>query len=830
MNKKFLRIILVFIFVVLTAVSFTARDAFAEGDEELFLVAQKAFDDGFYDISIRYIEQLMRDYPQTTKSVESKLLLGQCYFFKSEYLKAFNYFKETSQYSQFKDATLFWLGETYLKGSDYKQAEEMYKQVIDAYPDSIYAPQAYYSLGWTYFVQNDYTKAQDIFEKILKKFPDNQLAEDAAFKIGEILYTQKNYEKTTEHFIKYINTYPDSVKHPEAYFYIGESFYYLNQPLDAVGYYAKSASLSYDNKTIFASKVSLGWCYLKLGKYDLSEKNFNDALSFAQSKSIPADDVYLGLASLYSETNNVDKALSAYSEIVNKYQDSPRVPEALLGRGNTYYQEQKYDAAIKDYRAIINKYEASADYPDIVEKAYFALGWSYMKAGALDLSIHTFETIQSKTDNNTIRISAMTQIGDAYQEAGQLDQAVEVYDKILGEFPAGPYTDYVQYRQAVTLLKQNKIEAATLSLQTLQANFPKSKYLKDAKYYLAVAYFKQEQWQTAMEQASAFLKESTDSSEFRSEANYILGLSNFNLAKYTEAAAVFQKIIKEYPSDSNIVKNSELHIAKCLYKNGNINEALKRFRNVATKYHDSDAGQEALIWLGDHYLEAGDYNYAISHYNEFIKSFPGNKRLVEVYYSLGQAYKANNDYKAAIESFKNISETVSPEIFVKAKSAIAEILSQKMDPDAAIATYKTMLDKVPSFAKDALFKIAEIYKSQNDQQKAAQYYENALKSVKGQSHTPDAEIRFSLADDYELMNNTDKALDEYLKIPYLYIDQTLWAVKAYLRVARIFEDQDEWIKAKQIYQKVLSYNVEEKKFAQERLDWINNKVITTNGK
>ncbi|MBF0478174.1 MAG: tetratricopeptide repeat protein [Candidatus Omnitrophica bacterium] len=826
MKKKLLSLMFIIVLAGCCLLNHPTSTFAANSDEELFLVAQKAFDDGFYDISIRYIEQLMKEYPQTTKIIESKLLLGQCYFFKSEYLKAYNFFKETLQYPQFKDATLFWLGETYLKGSDYKQAEEMYKQVIDAYPDSTYTPQAYYSLGWTYYSQNDFEKAQATFEKILKKFPEHQLAEDAAFKISEILYTQKNYEKAADLFIKYIKTYPDSVKHPEAYFYIGESYYYLSRPLDAISFYAKSADISYDNKTIFASKISLGWCYLKLGKYELSEKNFNDALTFAQSKGLTPDDVYVGLASLYSETDNSDKAVSAYTDVITKYQDSQRVPEALLGRGNIYYQKQNYDAAIKDYRMIINKYDSTADAMEIVEKAYFALGWSYLKAGALDLSIHTFETLKTKTANNTVRISAMTQIGDAYQDAGQWDKAVDVYDKVLEQFPESPYTDYVQYRQAIALLKQNKIDAATLSFQSLQSNFPHSKYLKDAKYYLAVAYFKQNQWQTAIEQSNAFLKESGDGNEFRSEAYYILGLSYFNLSKYSEAMPVFQKIIKEYPGESNIIKNSELHVAKCFYKNGNINEALKRFRLIATKYPDSDAAQEALFWLGDHYLEAGDYNYAIDHYQEFIKKFPGSKKLVEVYYSLGQAYKANNDYTAAIGAFKNISQDGSPDIFVKAKTAIAEILSQKMEPEAAIATYQTLLEKVPGFAKDALFKIAEIYKNQNDYQKATQYYDKALKAIKGQGRISDAEICFSLADNFELLNNTDKALDEYLKIPYLYADQPSWAVKAYLRVARIFEDQDDWIKAKQIYQKVLNYNTEEKKFAQERLEWINNKVMT----
>src|SRR3990167_8734517 len=113
-------------------------------EKELFLVAQKAFDDGFYDVAIRYIDEFLQKYPKSEKQVQARLLLGQCYFFKSQYLKAFDTFQNLLPYPEFKDATLFWLGETYFKGSDYKQAEKQYRQVIDVYPDSAYVPQAYY--------------------------------------------------------------------------------------------------------------------------------------------------------------------------------------------------------------------------------------------------------------------------------------------------------------------------------------------------------------------------------------------------------------------------------------------------------------------------------------------------------------------------------------------------------------------------------------------------------------------------------------------------------------------------------------------------------------
>jgi len=49
-------------------------------------------------------------------------------------------------------------------------------------------------------------------------------------------------------------------------------------------------------------------------------------------------------------------------------------------------------------------------------------------------------------------------------------------------------------------------------------------------------------------------------------------------------------------------------------------------------------------------------------------------------------------------------------------------------------------------------------------------------------------------------------------------------VKSYLRLARIFEDKNDWEEAKKIYERISSMNIDESKFAQERLEWINKNL------
>lgn len=789
-------------------------------DSELYLVAQKAFEDGFYDVAHRYANQLLEQFPETQKRTQVRLLQGQCFFFKGQYLKAYEVFSSLMNKSEYKDATLFWLGETYLKGADYKQAREHYKQLIELFPASIYTPQAYYSIGWVLFEEGKYQQAKDSFLLLKKKFPDHQLTSDSAFKLGEIEYNLQNYKQTVAYFLNYLEEFPRSTKKAEAFFYIAESYYYLEDPLTAVTYYAKTAEISYDNKLILMARVSLGWSYLKLEKFKLAHENFSSALEFAEEKGILSDDVFLGQATLYTQMEEYEKALDAYQQLITNFPTSRRVNECYLGMANIYYKIEKFDQAIVNYKILIDRLNEQAVFSAIHEKAYFGLAWSYLKEGNVDASVKSFNEIKTKAESKTVKISAMTQIGDAYQDVGELEKSIRIYDKILSEYPESQYTDYVQYRQGIALLKMEKIEAATLSFQTLRTNFPTSKYLTDISYYLAIAYFKKNNWTLAKHQITEFLGGISQQNELSSEATYILGLSQFNLKEYDGAIQTFKQIIKNYPLEKDMVRSSEMGIAKSLYESKKTVEAISRFNGILVKYPDSQEMQEALIWLGDHYLEAAEFQQAIEYYARFIESFPGSESLPMVRYEQAQAYAALNQFDQAIKVLNLITEKDGRDIFVKARLSIADIFSQELDPEQAIKSYTSIIENSPAFKRDAYVKIAEVHRSNKKFDLAIHALQQAIQSKMSDSLYKNSEIQFRIADTYQLLNNPQQAIDEYMKIPYLYADDQSVVVKAYLRVGRIFEDDEKWEEAKNAYQKVVDSKASEMKFANERLDWI----------
>jgi tetratricopeptide (TPR) repeat protein len=823
MKKNYLLSLLFISFLLLVQPLPTGIAFAASNEKELFVVAQRAFEDGFYDVSLRYVNQLLTEFPATPKLVDAKLLEGQCYFFKKECVKAFGVFKDLTARNEYKDVSLFWLGETYLKSGDFPKAQEQYRQIIEGFPASLYTPQAYYSLAWSYFQKGDYELAKKEFQGLIEKYPSNNLSEDGAFKLGECDYNAGQYEGAVFHFNKYVQDHPQSTRLYEAQFNVAEAYYYLEQYDKSLEAYQKAKTLTKDARSLMAAMIGMGWSHMKLSKFDDALKAFDEAQVSAKAANIPEDDILLGKASLFTSQEKFKDAAASYTDLVTRFPDSPRVAESYLGRANAYYLSNDYVNAVNDYKQIISLYEALPAQAKVIEKARFGLAWTYLKSGDLPGSIASFQTVVDKTDNRAVKVSALTQIADAYQETAQIDKAIDVYDKILKHMPDTPYSDHVQYRLGVALLKAARFDPAIFAFQALKANYPKSKYLTESQYYLGVTYFKKRDWTSTVDVMAGFVKAVPAVTEFAAEARYILALSYFNLRQFDKAIPAFNEIQKLYPNETAMMQNVQVGLAKTYYEMGDFKEALPRFKDTAARYPKTQAELESLLWLGEHSLSTGAYQSAVDQYMQALGNMPQSDKRGLIHFELGRAYQGLDQLDKALEHLRQVDAQADPLLYPKAKLAIAAIFAKDLDPAKAVETYRNIITTSPEFKRDALVKIAQLYRKQRQYKEELDAYQQAFDADKGQSEQTSAQIQFAMGDVLEMLNQPDQAAEAYFKIPYVYGKETAWTVKAYLRIGKIYENKEDWDKAVAAYKKVVDMGVAESKFATERTAWIQNR-------
>ena len=821
MNYRYFFCIFLFLGLIVCPVAVFAQDTTTidarrpeTTETELLSAAQQAFNDGFSDVASRYLEDFLREYPQSPKLDTAKLLLGQCDFLRGSYAEALDLFEELAHKSDNKDEVLFWRAETYLKQNSLKAAQNDYRSVIHDFPQSAYVPQAYYSLGWSFFEEKKFDEAKAVFSRLIAQFPAHQLSSDAALKMAECDYNAGHLKEAIEEFKLLTTRFPQSAHICTIYFNIAESFYYLEQFESALPYYQKVLGSSCEDALKLSAYTGEGWSYIKLKKFTEAGNILKTASEFCKTHGLSMEEPALVRANWAYEQASYEEALGLFSDFIKDYPQSQHWAQGYLGRANVYYLLRRYEEALGDYRHLLNQTD-----PDIFVKVQFGLGWCELKMGHLEAAVSHFQEVFDKTNDADVKASSLIQMADVYQESGHWDDAVGLYERVKKDFSNNSMMDYVLYRQAIVFLKLEKMDATLFNFQHLEADFPNSPYLQDSDYYKGVISFKKNDWEQSVLTMEHFLKKLTHPSEFTPEANYILALSRLNLKQPEEALKVFQKILRLYPTETEIAKNADIGIAKCQFQTGQYKEAIKRFKLIVYKYPKTNVEFEALLWLAQYYLKNADVDSSINFYKAIIEEFPDSAEINQIHYELGQAYEILGESDRALEQYQAISSK-DQHLTGKTRLAIAGVLSKELDPHMAIAAYESIIAVNPDYAGEAYLKLGQLYRNAQNYEKEMDVYQRALSASKGVINR--AQLQFNLADTLELMSRTDDAIAEYLKIPVLYPNEQAWSVKAYLRVAKIYEEGQDWQGARVTYQKIIQLNTPEATFAQERLDWIKN--------
>lgn len=719
-------LILVFVFTALALAIETPKEA------ELLFMAKKAYEDGFYEVSLGMLEKFVKDFGSADKIIEARLLIGQCYFYQGRYLEALNIFEtlfNNPKAGDFKDALYFWMAQVHFKGNNFEKAAQLYQKLINDFPLSSYVTAAYYCLGWSYSEIGKYSQALQILNTLEKKFPDEPQSKDASFKIIECLYNLKEYAQLKNRINPIFKLYAnDALRLPYLYFYLAESEYYSDNFEEAVKNYLKSAQAFGEQKAQALARLGLGWSYLKLIKYKEAEEVFNEIKqSSLDQKSI--DIFILGTAVLMSETNRIYEAKKLYEQLINISRDPLIIIQAYLGKADALFNLAEYPLAIGVYQEGLDRADKQSVPMELMDKLRYNLGLAYMKLGQVKSAEEAFRGIIGKDGDGFKKINSLFQIGDAYEGANEFKKAQEIYAEILKLYPDSPYADYAQYQFGSLKLKNLDYDGAIISFNLLLKNYKQSKFFKDALYSLGLAYFQKSDYVKSGEIFSRFKDEFKDSPS-RFQALYMLGVSLLNLGKTNEALDIFKDISKSCPQDNiELAQKIEFEAADCYYKLGFEDEAFRRFKLLRSKYPDSEFAAEIIWWLGQYYWRHNDLKLARRYFGSITKDYPNSPLIGNAFYALGLTFSDENEFEQAIDNFKKAVNFGDANLKSRAASALGEVFEANSEFDAAIQEYllaAKLYAEAPQLSARAYLRAAKLYEDKGDFKEAMKVYERVI--------------------------------------------------------------------------------------------------------
>lgn len=253
-------------------------------------------------------------------------------------------------------------------------------------------------------------------------------------------------------------------------------------------------------------------------------------------------------------------------------------------------------------------------------------------------------------------------------EALDYEGALACFEKALVEGEDGEllyrgqgiaYIGLTQYDDAVEALEKS-LSFCNGSISSLEF---------DTNYYLAVAYYKSGDIDSALLVYDAIL----DMRQDEKEAYYLRGVLELEKDEYDKADADFQKAIsldeKDYDCLLDIYRSLEengyreagaAYLQTALeegettmsdYDKGRLYFYLQDYdnaKNCLEKARDTGSA-EAVLFLGRTYEALGDFNYASSVYSNYLDSHPDSPQVQN---QLGICKMQMNDYEAALAAFE----------------------------------------------------------------------------------------------------------------------------------------------------------------------------------
>ncbi len=649
------------------------------------------------------------------ETAENHLQKGKEFFEKGEYDKALLELKTSSQSSDQRSDTYYYMALLDEKNNNYKSMRENLNKTLEKDPNNLQARQ---KLGKVNLLFGDLDKALEQADFLLGKNANDQ---EAKLLKTSVFVRQDKKELAQQLIEEVLAANPDNV---DALSLKAALFFQGNQLDQALTVADKALEKDGKNLPLRLFKIKVN-----------AKKNNVDAVIEEYKKVIElypdSDNFKLSLASIYSMTDKLKEAESLLREMVAKSPDKAEKNIVLLEFLNAKYKERVVD----EFNIMLPRFDKNPG--GALELSKWMLANGYLEAASAGLK----QVADTEKDNKT-GLTAQTILAEIAINSKEYDKADEAIAKILKA--DSEFVDASLLKARLYLLKNEVDQAIELLNKIVWAKNDSD----NAFMLLGQAYTLKKD----LKQADKNYKQALDINPANLQA-FLPIYNGYLKANQKEMARQYlEKALKASPNQILLLTNkAELDIAEKkwddaqdivqrialfsknktvpLYLQANIFQGKAEYDKAIPVYEkiiaDFPNHLESLINLVRSYEGIKQRDKAVSFLESQHVKHPDNFEVIGV---LSDLYMADKNYAKA----KNLLESQikqSPEKSVPLYLALAKVeaIVQK-SPEGAKSTYLRGLQSNPGNLQLSLA-LAGLYEQTGDKKEARKLYEAILEKT-----------------------------------------------------------------------------------------------------
>ena len=431
--------------------------------------------------------------------------------------------------------------------SPFAESVTVFERFLNEFPASRYRERVNDYLVETYMNTRSYDAALKSIAKISKPGPRIMEAKQKIlFRLGTQAFANARFEEALQYFNRSLEVGQyNFATQADASYWRGEAYYRLKNYKAAGQDFRKYLELTKNKRS-----PEYGLALYNLGYTDFNQKNYQGALNwFGRFVNESVHDNKQVLADAYNRMGDCNFYARKFDDARRSYDKAEQV-DPSLGDYSLYQEgfvkglQRDYTGKIQSLNQLITNYPQS----QYIDDALYEQGRAFVQLEDNANAIERFQALVKTFPQSNMARRAANEIGLLYYQDDKYPEAIAAYKEVIKNYPGSEEARLAQRDLKSIYIDLNKVDEYADFASTIPggANFDVNE--RDSLTYVAAerVYMRGEM----TEARNSFMKYLQTFSEgaFSLNANYYIGLIDYNQQNYESASAHLNKVL-EYPDN-----------------------------------------------------------------------------------------------------------------------------------------------------------------------------------------------------------------------------------------------------------------------------------------
>ena len=571
--------------------------------------------------------------------------------------------------------------------NNFREALELYESFGKPTPSmrKVY-PKILYGRAVEFINDQQLTKADELLNQVLADANVGSITPYANFWKGEIAYRNNKYDEAIRYLSLYVqnNAPTQGEANPTAAKYnLGYSLLKKENYSKALAFFEQITKIVSVTSPAIEQDAYLrsADCYFMLKEYAKANALYDNVINNALAQG----DYALFQKAMIAGVKNSSERIKILNTLTRQYPTSYLVPDVNMEIANTYMEDEKF----KDAIPYLDKILVDANAVNLYPKAYLKLGLCYYNIDKNKEALNNYQSLIRNYPQSTEADDALDNIKNIYIEEGRPNEYVELMRK-NGKNISVTEADSLTYTAALLKYNSNDCVNAINRFTNYLNQFPSGSYALEANFFISECFLNNKDWSNALV-GYTYVNNKGYSRYFEKATAEAAQINYFELKNYVEAKRFFQSLNTGATTQEN--KLAALRgLVRCNYLLKDYAQANEGAKELLTKKGIStDDKSIAYLVLGKSQQINNDYAAAIA---SFKSCATINKTAwgAEARYEIANCQFTQNNLTAAEKAaLATIKETGSYDLWVtKSYILLGDVFLQQKDYFNAKATYESV--------------------------------------------------------------------------------------------------------------------------------------------